>query len=130
MLTEFRIMRKCLFLLSFLLCVFLFISCNKKSDNTAKVEYQLNTSSITGDHFFVSYTNERGDTIHEHQHWGWKYPFAATKPFNAFLAVEVNPLDKYVLTIRLLVDGQEVRQDTVSTSLPGVKKMQLAYTAR
>ena len=80
------------------------------------VEYQLHTSSITGDHFYVSFTDVKGDTITNHEHDGWKYSFSTTKPFNAYLKAQVYPIDIYDLTIKILVDGKVVKQTSASTA--------------
>ena len=105
------------------------LSCKKEDAGRVNIEYQLQTSSITGDHFFVSYLNNTADTIIEHQHPGWTQAFTVTKPFNAYLKAEVNPIDTYEFTIRILVDGQVVAQDSASTASGAVQTISIAYHA-
>ena len=111
-----------------LICIFAIslLSC-KKDVEQAVVEYQLDTSIPTGDHFFVNYLNEKGDTIVEHQHYGWRYPFNVAKPLNTYLKADVNPIDKYKLTIRILVNGTIVKQDSISIFSGGKRSLILQY---
>jgi hypothetical protein len=104
------------------------ISC-KKENNTVAIQYQLETSAVTGDHFFVSYVNEKGDTVTQHEHPGWKYTFKAKSPFNAYLKAEVNPIDVYVLTLKIVENGSVVQQKEVSTASGGIKTLVLSHTA-
>jgi len=104
------------------------ISCKKESNSIA-IEYQLETSEVTGDHFFVSYVNEKGDTITQHEHPGWKYSFNAKGTFSAYLKAEVNPIDVYVLTIKILQNGSVVQQKEISTASGGIKTLLLTHKA-
>jgi len=107
-----------------------FAACSKESSNMVNVEYQLETSLSTADHFYVTYINERSDTVVEHQHGGWKYSFKATKPFNAYLQARVYPIDNYVFAIKMLRDGRVVREDSASTnSTAAIQSIHLAYMA-
>jgi hypothetical protein len=103
----------------------IFIGCSKEVKQV-DVEYQLDATVPTGDHFYVNYITAKGDTVVEHEHYGWKYSFKATKPFNAYLRAEVNPIDAYEFTIRILVDGKIVQQQTASTVSAGIKVISIS----
>ena len=117
---------KPLLFLFFLVAVF--AGC-KKEATTVDLQYQLDTTVPTGDHFFVSYLNERGDTITEHEHYGWRYSFTGNKPANAYIKASVNPIDSYDLTMRIVVNGAVVKETTTNTASGGIKTISLAYTA-
>lgn len=112
-----------LFLLMLTLLTF---SCTKEA-NTVKVSYQLDTSTLTGDHFYVSYVTATGDTITEHEHPGFNYSFNAAKPFNAYIKAEVNPIDSYDFTVKIVVDGTIVQQQKASTASGGIATIVLNY---
>jgi hypothetical protein len=102
----------------FLLLVCL-VGCSKESSNKVSIEYQLDASINTADHFYVTYLNQHRDTVVEHQHTGWKYSFSTTKPFNAYLQARVYHIDHYTFTIKILRDGKVVQEDSASTAAPG-----------
>jgi hypothetical protein len=112
-----------------LIILTLVISACSKETSTTEIEYHLETTKPTGDHFYVSYTNENGDTISEHQHYGWKYTFKTTKPFGAFFKTEVNPIDVYVLTTRIVANGNVVKEGSLSTATAGNKILSLSFSA-
>ncbi|MDB5247733.1 MAG: hypothetical protein JWQ40_2127 [Segetibacter sp.] len=129
MLLKVRVPEKHFLLFTLLLAMICFPGCSKESSNTVNVEYQLEASINTADHFYVTYLSEHGDTIVEHQHGGWKYSFSATKPFKAYLEAQVYPIDNYVFTIKILRDGNIVQRDSASTASGARKAIRLAYTA-
>lgn len=128
MLLKVRVSIRYHFLVTFLLLMVCFAGCSKESSNTVNVEYRLDASVNTADHFYVTYLNEHADTVVEHQHGGWKYSFKAARPFNAYLQSYVNPIDKYVFTIKILVDGNVIRQDSASTASGAIQTIRLDYT--
>jgi hypothetical protein len=103
--------------------------CSKETSNTVNVEYQLETSDPTADHFYVTYLDKNADTVVQHQHSGWKHSLNVTKPFNAYLQAQVHPINKYVFTIKILIDGQVVQQDSATITTGAKKTIRLAYTA-
>lgn len=105
------------------------LSCKKESDNTINVAYQLETSGLTGDHFFVSYVIETGDTITEHQHPGWNYSFSIQKPFSTYLKAEVIPIDSYDFSIKIVVDGNIAEQASASTASGAKQVISISHTA-
>ncbi len=116
------------FLLLVIVTVLIF-GCKKEAD-TVNVSYQLNASTLTGDHFYVSYITETGDTITEHEHPGFNYSFTTAKPFNTYIKAEVNPIDSYDFTVKIVVDGNIVQQQTASTASGAVATIVLKYAAQ
>jgi hypothetical protein len=108
--------------------VVIFYGCSKEKNNTSTIEYQLDASDITADHFYVRYLNEHLDTVFQHQHTGWRYSFSTARPAKAFLEAQVYPVDKYIFTIKILKDGKVVQQDSASTFTGTRKSIRIAYT--
>ena len=109
--------------------VLLMISC-KKEVKQAEVEYQLETSSPTGDHFDLTYVNELNDTLTHHEHPGWKYAFKTNTPYNAYIKADVHPIDSYTFTIKILVNGEVVQQASANTNSGAHTTIKINHTVK
>lgn len=104
------------------------MGCSKES-GTVELRYQLETSSPTGDHFYVTYLDANGDSVTEHEHPGFDTAFIVSRPFRAFFNAEVNPIDNYTFTIRILENNRVVGEQSASTASGAVTTLTLNYNA-